>query len=271
MKEIVQKEVPVVLNRHISDFEKVNKIREWVNEQTIWGTLPDNEINTMINKKTSLEMYKYYLSHTEKAYDCGSYSVFLHKIYQLFGYESYIYDMGKDNQFRHTVVLVWIKDEGKKKLIIEDPSYNITYIDIKTNPLDYFQFIEYLKNDKKRVFLKKSIGKGQKMICKLNNTCNPPSSKILKTHPNGFILFRNQFDTQIIEDNLASFLYIRDIRYFEKVKDIFPVLSEIKIAIFKTKTCSIVSCALKCRNIPTYLLLGEYSAIMQAIPLCIKN
>lgn len=243
MKNIIIKAIPKVLSTSISDFERVNMIREWVNEQTVWGTMPDDKLDTMINAKTSLGMYNYYLTHTDRAYGCGSYSVYLLKVYQLFGYEAYVYDMGRDNQFRHSVLLVWIKDGKERKLVIQDPSYNLTYVDRKNRPLDYFQFIDYLKKNKENIVIKKSTGKGHKMI---------------RENPHGTVLVRNHFDTRIIKENLSSFLYIRDIRYFN-----------VKL---KAKLCSAVECAPKCKDIPMYMINGQFSMIKQAVlSSCIKN
>ena len=123
-------------------------------------------------------MYEVF-NKSKQAFDCGVYTVFLVKIYQLFGLESYIYDMGKEQQDYHSVVLVWINEGAKRKLIVEDPSYNLTYVDTKNKPMDFFELLRHIKekNDK-RVVIKQDIGKGHKVLCFPGDSCDTTDRKI---------------------------------------------------------------------------------------------
>lgn len=238
MKLIVLKNAPSLLNKNSTDFERLNQIRKWVTEQTLWGNRPvDTTLRLSINNSTALQIYTF-LRSTNKALDCGTYSIFLLKIYQLFGYDGYIYDMGNDDQFRHVVVLVWINDNGTRKLIVEDPSYNLTYLDSKNSPLDFFELLRLIKENKtNEIVVKSTTGKGQWVLCHPDEECYTYLKyKVIERRDEGnMVLFRQNFDTQLIKDNLKSFLYCRYLYYAQKIKVIDPILRPIEIEKLKKK------------------------------------
>lgn len=241
MKERIIREVPRILNINTTDFERLNLIREWTHEQTVWGKKQVGaRLRESVNDRTGPQMYNY-ISSTNKALDCGSYSVFLLKVYQLFGYESFIYDMGRDNQFKHSVVLVWIKSKGKNILVVEDPSYNLTFVKTDNTPIDFFEFLKQIKEKKQSSFyIKQSLGKGHKTICFPDDMCDLAGKNIEKRDMSGVIVFRDHFDPQIIKDNMQSFLYYRYIHYFMKEKNSFSIIKPIETLLLKIKLYPII-------------------------------
>lgn len=246
MRDIVIKAKPEILDKDMSDFERVNRIREWVNEQVVWSPRPvDGRLRIEINKKTALEMYRIF-NKNKNWFDCGTYSVFLLKVYELFGYESYVLDIGKDNQFKHSVVLVSIKDGAEFKFAVEDPYYNLTYVSAHSTPFDVMELARLIKEKPDEIIIKKSKGKGHKTLCFPGDKCNVSGKKIEHMYPGKTVIFRDRFDTEKIEAGLPSFLHCSNLLYYEGIQSIIPVQKEVEAIFFKKKISTTVELAPKC-------------------------
>lgn len=244
MRAIVLREVQGLTDFNISDFERVNRIRKWVYELSTWGIKPVSyEQRNLINWSTSLKMYDVF-KKSKQAYDCGVYTVFLVKIYQLFGLESYVYDMGKEQQDYHSIVLVWINEWGKRKLIIEDPSYNLTYVDTKNEPMDFFELLRHIKEkNEKKVVIRQDASKGHKALCFPDDLCDITGKRVEWKSTDGAVVYRNHFDMQKIKKSTPSFLYCRNLGVTEENNSIPPTIKLAKASALKKKLRSIIEVA----------------------------
>lgn len=213
MKSIVLKGIPDLNKKTTTDISQVNMIRDWVNENSIWGGKTSKiNVHDLMGNKTALQMW-HFINATSSELDCGIYSVFLSKIYQLFGYESYVYDIGLESEGGHSVVLVYINDNNKRKLIVEDPTYNSSFTNLKGEPIDFFIFINKIKEKKEsEIKIISNKGKGHKAICPRDNSCDLQGEKRWEDL-SGKLLYRRWFDSSILMQNLSMFLYCRTLRY----------------------------------------------------------
>lgn len=81
--------------------------------------------------------------------ECGMTSFFYIKLLNSFGFEAYQYTFGftKPPHHRcvHSVALVEIQSSGTKRLIIQDPYFNLTYRECDGSAIDFFDFVSRIK------------------------------------------------------------------------------------------------------------------------------
>jgi hypothetical protein len=218
MRNIIRKELPH-LDSMATDIDKLGVLRNWVNEQSIWGgKVVDKKIYEKLNRSSSYDIYNFVLQAGDIQLDCGVYTIYLTKLYEALGYEAYIYDMGKDSEGGHSVVLVRIRDHGESKLIVQDPTYNLTFAEKDPKkPLDFFrllQIIKYKKND--LVHIRMYVGKGHRVFCSLASDCEHVNATD-DVNRNTDIIKRAQFKVEEVKDNLGIFMHYRYLRYFDNI------------------------------------------------------
>lgn len=138
LKQLVIKDYPQLENKNISDFEKVNYIRQWAFQNILWHVIPslDNKKEFKFYSKNAAQIFSaYYRKEGEVL--CGGSAQSLMKLYEDFGYQAYTMDMGiPGTTVTHVVVLVSIEANAKKVLSIQDPTFNLTYVNNYGNPFD---------------------------------------------------------------------------------------------------------------------------------------
>lgn len=133
-----------------TDIEKLCFIRKRVAEIIDIG-FGGKDISLIAKEWTNLNARNYYdLFYKNLAtVKCGGTSYFLRNIYRNMGYESYVYDMGCNDQYTHQVTIVKNKDDGK--FYVQDAFHNISFIDKKSKNYIYFErMITLLSNKKHR-------------------------------------------------------------------------------------------------------------------------
>ncbi len=50
------------------------------------------------------------------------------------------------SRWTHVVTLVVIDVENQSRCVIQDPTYNLTYVDSRGDPLDYFDLLSFLRD-----------------------------------------------------------------------------------------------------------------------------
>jgi hypothetical protein len=131
-----------------SDFEKTTFLRKYSGEVLDIGRV-DDQTNTLYKSKNfeSFNLEEFYsLSANDKLpATCGITTFFYIKLLQAFGFKAYQYSFGfKDKpyeQFIHSVTLVQIDFKGSKRLLIQDPYLNLTYLNQQGEPIDFFEFL----------------------------------------------------------------------------------------------------------------------------------
>lgn len=119
-------------------------LREYVYNNIIWG-----------NDGLNLSNYDYYNMNANEIFDliqkgeisflCGGTSIYLNKIYEMFGLKSEIYNFGINGVTTHVVTLVDINNIG---IIIQDASFNFTYTDKEGNILVFNELMKKIKDKK---------------------------------------------------------------------------------------------------------------------------
>lgn len=162
--KIIVDENPELKSGQLSEFEIVNVLREWVfrnvpvvfyySELRIENYKNVNSaINIPFEERFSI------FRNGEAAAWCSATARTLSDVYNLFGFESYVIDSGdimeSDPQATHVITLVKINYSGRKILSVQDSYFNYSLVDINDRPMDYFEFIEYLKDRRVDLVYKK--------------------------------------------------------------------------------------------------------------------
>ena len=150
-EEIVQ-EYPDLLSESVSDFEKTNLLRDWAYANTIFGE--DCCFNYYKPEKPTIQNFVLLTENFQNfelsAY-CGGVSTYLALVYNVFGYEAVSLDcavFSEDNAAvcSHVVTLCKILDENQgEKWIVQDATFNRTYVDADGIPLAILELLNMLK------------------------------------------------------------------------------------------------------------------------------
>ena len=146
IKEKVIETFPELKDDNITDYETVCTIRRWAANIISWSTysLLFNVRDRYFDSLSAYEMYRLFNDSVGGVW-CSGASLFLRKIYKIFGFEACVAGYGTPDAFTHTITLVKINDNGKELYSIQDAYFDITYESTNNNPMDYFRMLEYLK------------------------------------------------------------------------------------------------------------------------------
>ena len=149
LKQSVAKTYPQINDPNLSDWAKVNLLRRWAYQNS--DVAMNNSClidNPDLRPQNAAEIFSKFQQDKGGVY-CGGASVFLTKLYQLYGFDAYALNMGKPSlsqSLTHVLVLVKIRHNGQEILVVQDALFNNTYTHLDRTPLDYFELIKLLKN-----------------------------------------------------------------------------------------------------------------------------
>lgn len=136
-----------------SDFDKVTFLREYCGALIPIGR-PDDRTRSLYQSVDfaafdPATFYPLFRSYSLSA-QCGITSFFYIKLLRALGFKAYQYSFGFTDKpydrFIHSVALVEIGFRGSaRRLIIQDPYFNLTYRTRDGEPADFFEFLAMLK------------------------------------------------------------------------------------------------------------------------------
>jgi len=104
-------------------------------------------------------------------------------------------------------------------LVIEDPTYDITYTEKDfVEPMDFFTLLKKI-NEKKwnDIYIKGYIGRGHRVRCSIKGNCiNIPLPTNMNVETPAYQ--RVNFDIKEVKENLAIFRHYRYLRYTDTLK-----------------------------------------------------
>lgn len=135
-----------------SDFDKTTFLREFTGSLIAIGR-PDERTSRRyrFSSLDSLDLSTIYpaLKSHQLPAECGVTSLFYIKLLYSLGYRAYQYSFGflekPDDWLVHSVPLVDIDFCGARRLIIQDPYWNLTYCDQEGLPIDFFVLLATIK------------------------------------------------------------------------------------------------------------------------------
>lgn len=148
LKQLIQKDYPWLENKEANDWGKVKALRQWAYEHVDWSTksaLIDTKPGFQYAGKDAPELFSLFFKDWGGVW-CGGAAFSLMKLYHTYGFEAYTVDSGKRGMMTHVMTLVKIDYEGREIFAIQDPSFNVCYVDSEEKPYGYFDFLKTLKN-----------------------------------------------------------------------------------------------------------------------------
>lgn len=186
LNHIISQKYLNLTNRQMDDWQKVNILRQWAYENADVASnscLLQNNPSFKFYSKSATELFEVFAQDKGGVW-CAGKAFALMRLYQYYGFDSYVLSYGKNGLITHAVTLVKINHQGKDILAVEDSYFNLAYANRDNSPLDYFQLIKLLKNkreDKIKV-IQDSKGKYHDFILCPNDNNKLIDSYSLKGH-----------------------------------------------------------------------------------------
>jgi hypothetical protein len=225
-------DMPELGDPNLNDWSRIKLIRRW-SYQTA---------DLAATKETLLPFYatmwRMDLSEILKAFDadqggvwCGGAASVMEKALRAFGYDEPVilsYGFLDLKLLTHAVVLVPIHHGGETLLTIQDPYFNLTYTTDAGEPVDYFDLLSALKNDRE---VQMVIESDTRMLLKdVLFVLKPKHTKNKSTLVRGFSAPRPASECAIIGDSMLRCVLAPNIDDFVAQH---PLIRDTKIALEK--------------------------------------
>lgn len=140
------------LQQYHSDFEKTTFLRKYCASLMAVG-IPDARVRSIYQDITfeSFQLDRFYklFRNEDIPSECGVTSYFYIKLAQSLGYKAYQYSFGFADSpytaFIHSFPIVAIQYNGKKRMIVQDPYLDMTFVDSTKAPIDFYLFLSLIK------------------------------------------------------------------------------------------------------------------------------
>lgn len=147
-RRYLEVEIPELLGKDLSPFEKVQRLRGWVCRNTPRAPLG---VGMHLSDDEALGYYGMSASNLYKAFGeyvggamCHDIAYALVKVYELFGFPAFIYNMGIENSLKTHAVTVVTIDESGSQMVVQDPYYNLTITRDDGTPVDFIEMLVLL-------------------------------------------------------------------------------------------------------------------------------
>jgi hypothetical protein len=142
LKAKIYAEYPQLRNPLMSDWERINLLRQWAWSHTnhAFGISELVDINPDVAWDTLDAPGRYKLYEQDRGGSwCGGTAMALQRLYEMFGYQAAGVDSGNPSIYAtHVTTLVKIRHKGKDVIVMQDAYFNQGFADMATgDPLDY--------------------------------------------------------------------------------------------------------------------------------------
>ena len=219
---LIIKDFPELRSTNIKDQEKVNILRQWVHQNVDYaiseGIVKDAVLEDYANR-TASELFLDFLEDRLAVFCYGTASSLV-KLYQVYGYRSYLMSIGwnKDTEHMstHAVTLVEVVCDSKTIWSIQDADYNYTYVDSNGVLLDYFEIIRRLKRKQhSSVIVQEGVVRPREMVATGPVTADgswvfssdTEKPKLLRVLPNGRYIYAGNGSLNEFSNNFLPYLF----------------------------------------------------------------
>lgn len=147
-KRYLETEIPALTNPAATDWERVCAMRDWAYARISLGESTASILEARYEYaiyQEPLEEIMRKLDSGEGGFLCAGFSVMLKRLYELFGYSAYTYNMGSPSGSpTHMVSLVDIAYEGQTITTVQDSLFNLSLVR-EGKPLDFAGLLSFLQ------------------------------------------------------------------------------------------------------------------------------
>jgi hypothetical protein len=149
LKQQVNKDYPQLLHSGLSEWGKVILLRQWAYSHIDTSTkscLIDQDRGFAFYSKDAQELFQAFAEDRGGVWCYGA-AFSLARLYGVYGLDAYVCDMGNPEVMTHAVTLVRIRHGGRTILSVQDPTFDLTYVDAADEPVDYFDLLNVLRRN----------------------------------------------------------------------------------------------------------------------------
>lgn len=151
LKDIIKKDIPQIDDPSLDNWTKVQLLRQWAGKNTIWGYGSKKKLDTTDKihyyQKNATEIFTLF-HYSKGSVICGGIAYALSQLYLLYGFDTYTLDMGEPGNFTHVVTLVRIDYDNKSVYSVQDATFDVSYTNTESEPLDYFEMLNLLRQNR---------------------------------------------------------------------------------------------------------------------------
>ncbi|HZU35612.1 MAG TPA: hypothetical protein VFA18_06885, partial [Gemmataceae bacterium] len=148
LRQRVSRDCPAIDDPALDDWSRVCLLRQWA-----WQHIPWCSRSLLLDQKPAISLYcrdapgvfAYLLSDSGGVW-CGGAAYALAKLYELYGYPAWTYDYGLPEVMTHVTTVVRIQLRGQRMLVVQDPTFNLTYTAPNGMPLDLATLLKQLRS-----------------------------------------------------------------------------------------------------------------------------
>ena len=147
LKRLIADEYPAVGKNDTGAWVKAILLRQWAHEHVLFGTesvLLDKDKEFNYYQRDAPAIFSAFFADKGGVW-CGGAAYALMRLYQAYGFDSYTYNCGATGVSTHVLTLVKLNFDGKSILSIQDPTFDICYVDPQGSPYGLFDVIRLLK------------------------------------------------------------------------------------------------------------------------------
>jgi hypothetical protein len=201
LKELVTQEMSLQ-HPGLSSWTVVNRLRDWGYANIDLATphaLLERNASFDFRHMGAAEFFTAFFQDRGGVW-CGGAAYALAELYRLFGYRASIVDYGHPDVLTHVVTLVRIDDNGTRRTVVQDPTFNVAYAAREGTPLDYLDLLTALKEGQRQaVRLLQGRFKEKEILVHPRDAHLPvpyvrgkPGRHLVRVLPNGMKKYRAQ-------------------------------------------------------------------------------
>jgi hypothetical protein len=130
----------------LTEWDTVNRIRDWAYANSDFASesaLLDQDPRFRFHDRSALEIFMAFFQDRGGVW-CGGAAFALMRLYTLFGFPASVLTYGHGDAMTHVVTLVRITVNGRPMTVVQDPTFNLSYVTDEDAPLDYFDLLAAL-------------------------------------------------------------------------------------------------------------------------------
>jgi hypothetical protein len=120
----------IVKNNTLPNSTKTSLLRNWVYRNAAYNPNGGEVNDYLANNAPALNIDDVFAICLQKGVTCGGFAELLRRLYMELGYFSCVISFGKPGTpYTHSATLVLILDDGDDRVILQDPTFNMTFMD----------------------------------------------------------------------------------------------------------------------------------------------
>ena len=207
LKRLIASEQPQLASTAPGSLAMLTRLRHWAFKNVDWSTpranLDDDRSNGFYEMDAP-QLFSAFRSDRGGVACMGTAYAFM-RLCRLYGYDALTLDYGEAGQWTHVVALVRLRLGGRDVWSVQDPTFDLTYVNRSGEPFDYLNLLQALVDRRgDEVLVEKGCGGSREFIVarddvegfRLDDTFDGFVGRL----PDGSLKFRRRFPTAFFNE-----------------------------------------------------------------------